>query len=192
MLHHIDKIIHHRRLFIGLAFAFCCQNARADLYDDYTNSKSKRPFVSFLARNTEGSSSKPGHSYVAVGVELDNGLRVYERIFGYYPKSDAVFEEVKAVFTKVVGDIKYKLPDVIWTVELNVPTDEAGHKAALSVMEAWLKNDPKYQLFANGGKNCSAFAGEVAEAIGLKVPSGAGSKFPVTFISELRALNKKP
>ncbi|WP_162596116.1 hypothetical protein [Methylobacterium sp. 17Sr1-1] len=161
----------------------------ADLFDDYHNSVSKRLYVSFLARNSEGSLSKPGHSFVAVGTELDNGLRVYEKIFGYYVKNDNFFEEIKAVFSSTIGDITYKLSDVSWSVELYVPTDEAGHMAVIGVMNEWSKNDPKYQLFANGGKNCSVFAAEVARALGLKVPQGAGSKFPVRFISELRDMN---
>ena len=180
-----------RRAFVafGAAIGFV-SSARADLYDDYINSRSKRPFASFLARASDGSLGKPGHSYVAIGVELDNAFRVYERILGYYPKNSDTFELLKAAFSRVTGDIRMELADVAWQVEYRVPLNEEKHKAALRVADTWMKNDPKYNLFANGGKNCSAFAAEVAQSIGLKVPSGAGSKFPMAFMTELRDLNK--
>jgi hypothetical protein len=180
-----------RRVIIWSSLVcFVLSPAKADLYDDYINSVSKKPFASFLARTSDNGLGKPGHSYVAIGVELDNGLRVYERVFGYYPKNETAFEEVKAIFTKVSGDIRSKIEDVSWKVEYRVPLDEAKHQAALKVIDKWRQNDPKYNLFANGGKNCSSFAAEVAQAVGLKVPAGAGSKFPINFMTELRNMNK--
>jgi hypothetical protein len=163
--------------------------AYADLYDDYINSVSKRPFVAFLARNSPGSSGFPGHSYVGIGVELDNGLLVYERLFGYFPVSESVLNEVKAVFTNVSGDLHSKIEDVAWQVELRIPVDSAKHDAALAVADRWKASDPKYNLLANGGKNCSSFAAEVAQAVGLKTPSGAGSTLPVNYIMALKKLN---
>ncbi len=164
--------------------------AVADLYDEYINSRSRQRFVAFLARTSDGRMGKPGHSYVGIGVELDNGLRVYERLFGYYPRSETTFEEVKSTFTRVSGDLRSQIRDVAWQVEYRVPVDDAKYRAALGVVQRWSANDPGYNLFANGGRNCSSFASEVAQAIGLRVPSGAGSKFPIDVMTEFRNLNR--
>jgi len=181
-----------RRTALAFAFLFSrSSQTRADLYDDYINSRSRQRFVSFLARTSDGRLGKPGHSYVAVGIELDNGLRVYERLFGYYPRTETAFEEVKAVFTRVSGDLRSQIRDVAWQVEYRVPVDDAKHRAALAVVQRWSATDPGYNLFANGGRNCSSFAAEVAQAIGLRVPSGAGSKYPIDFMSELRDINRR-
>jgi hypothetical protein len=121
-----------------------------------------------LARASDGSLGKPGHSFVAIGVELDNGELVYERLLGYYPKSDTGVEIVKAIFSKTSGDLTSKLADVSgWPVQYRVSVSDDQRQAALAVADKWIKDDPQYNLFANGGKNCSAFAAEVAQAIGL-------------------------
>ena len=72
-----------RGLIVVPLFGLWSGTATADLYDDYTNSVSRQPFVAFLARPSEGDVDKPGHAFVGIGVELDNGLTVYERLLGY-------------------------------------------------------------------------------------------------------------
>jgi hypothetical protein len=172
-------------LSVGLSLGV----ARADLYDDYVNSVSKKPFVSFLARDPAPPGSWTGHAYVALGVELDNGLRVYRRVFGFYPVGDDAATMVKAVYDKVDGALDYKLADIAWTVEFRVSIDEKQQAAALSVFDSWSQDIPKYNLLANGGKNCSSLAGEVATAIGLKAPPGAGSSLPASYIRALKSAN---
>ena len=109
--------------------------AFADLYDDYINSVSKRPFVSFLARESPGSIDKPGHAYIGVGVELDNGLLVYEKLLGYYPVDESTWGEIKASFSTASGELKSKIDDVAWDVEFRVNTDDTGHSNALDVAD---------------------------------------------------------
>ena len=181
--------INRRGLLVAASACLVPMRAKADLYDDYINSVSRRPFASFLARTSDGALGKPGHSYCALGVELDNGLRVYERLFGYYPVGDNGIQQIKAVFSKTSGNLASTIKDIAWKVEYRIPTTDLQRTAALAVYTKWSNNDPGYNLFANGGKNCSSFAAEVAAAVGLKVPPGAGSKFPVDFMSELKKLN---
>ena len=54
--------------------------ARADLYDDYINSVSKKPYVQFVGR--KGTTSSLGHSFIGAGLELEAGLLLLERVFG--------------------------------------------------------------------------------------------------------------
>lgn len=182
-----------RRLFI--IFSICAplgNVARADLYDDYINSSSRRPFISFLARRSGEDADRgfPGHSYIAEGFEIDNGLKIYTRILGYYMQDESVKSLFKGVLSKTSGKLDQKLEDILWDVNFTVLVDEAQTKKAGAVIDKWMKEDPSYNLFASGGKNCSSFASEVAVAIGLKVPSNPGSKLPIKFMRELRDLNK--
>jgi len=181
-----------RRLFVGSMLAATTAPAFADLYDDYINSTSKRPFVSFLARKSPGSVDKPGHSFIAIGTEIDAGLLFYEAIYGYYPADESKLNELKSIFTKVDGILDFKWKDIGWDLEYRVSVYEDKKNAALAVVKTWKSTDPKYNLRANGGKNCSSFAAEVATAVGLKVPSGAGSKLPLTFMTDLKKMNSKP
>lgn len=164
--------------------------AFADLYDDYINSVFKKPFVSFLARESPGSIDKPGHAYIGVGVELDNGLLVYEKLLGYYPVDELTWGEIKASFSTASGELKSKIDDVAWDVEYRVDTDDTGHSKALAVADRWMASDPKYNLFANRGKNCSSFVSEIATALGLKLPNDdPGATWPVNYIQKLKAMN---
>jgi hypothetical protein len=180
-----------RRILLGtgglmLALASCLIPARArgDLYDDYINSTSKKAFVAFLARG-----GFPGHAFVAVGMELEASLLVYERFFGYYPVADNKVAEAKLAFGKTTGRLDYKWKDTAWDANYRVAVSDDKKAAVIAVVDRWKSNDPKYNLFAQGGKNCSAFAGEVATAAGLKPISGAGSMLPIDYIKRLRAAN---
>lgn len=147
--------------------------------------------MSFLARKSQGNvTTKPGHSFVAIGTEIDAGLLFYEAIFGYYPKDESGVGEVKAIFSKVDGVLDFKFKDIGWDLEYRKSIFEDQKKAAVAVANKWKSNDPKYNLFASGGKNCSSFAAEIASSVGLKVPSGSGTKLPLTFMMELKSLNK--
>lgn len=173
-----------RTLVFGLPALALAPPARADLYDDYLNSTSKQPFVMFLARN-----GIPGHAFVGVGVQLSADLIVYERFFGYYPTGEDKLADAKLIFGKTSGALNYKWKDVSWDVTFRRDVDEKQKQAAIAVTDRWKGNDPKYNLFALGGKNCSAFVAEVAAAIGLTAPSGAGSMLPGSYIEKLRAAN---
>ena len=177
--------VNRRRLVVSLpALALLPLPARADLYDDYINSTSKQPFVIFLARK-----GIPGHAFVGIGVQLEASLIVYERFFGYYPTGTDTLSQAKLVFGKTSGALDYKWKDTNWDVKYRRDVNDAKRLAALEIADRWQSNDPKYNLFALGGKNCSVFVGEVAVAIGLKSPSGAGSMLPADYIAKLRQVN---
>ena len=91
--------------------------------------------------------------------------------------------DVKGTSTSVSGDLTSALPDLTWKTEYRVSVTEARHTAALDIFDKWMSNDP------NQGKNCNSFVSEVASAMGLKVPDGAGSTFPFNFIEALKSLN---
>ncbi|HRD89175.1 MAG TPA: hypothetical protein PK752_13115 [Accumulibacter sp.] len=184
----MNDVVHSRRQLLALAaISLIPKVATADIYDDYINSASKQPFVAFLARK-----GIPGHAFVGIGVRLEAGLIVYERFFGYYPAANGAASEVKLIFGKASGALDYKWKDTAWDEAYVVQVDDARKASAIAVADKWKGADPKYNLFASGGKNCSTFASEVAAAVGLKVPSGAGSMLPATYIEKLKKANGAP
>src|SRR5262249_40045416 len=49
---------------------------------------SSRPILEFRARKVDISNHSPGHAYVLMGRELDDGLRFYNAVGGFYPDTD--------------------------------------------------------------------------------------------------------
>jgi hypothetical protein len=179
------RMIRRRQFIVVMPFLVAAPCvARADLYEDYINSTSKLPFVAFLARG-----GFPGHAFVGIGTQLEAGLIIYERFFGYYPTGEDKVAEAKLVFGKATGALDHKWKDTAWDVNYRIRVDDTKKKAALDVADKWKSNDPKYNLFGLGGKNCGSFAAEVAAAAGLKAPAGAGLMLPVDYIKRLRAAN---
>lgn len=161
--------------------------ARADLYDDYINSKSKKPFVAFLGRK----SGTVGHAFTGVGTEIDSGLRVYERFFGLYPAEGGKLSAVKLVFSKTSGRIDHTWNDVSWDVQFRRDITPEQKEAVLAQFQKWSADTPQYSLLANDGKNCNAMVADVAKVVGLQAPAGAGTTFPWNYIEELKKLNAK-
>jgi len=160
--------------------------ARAGLYDDYINSTSKQPFVSFLGR--KGSLSTVGHAFVGVGVQLDATLRVYERFFGLYPNGNAL-GALKSVLSPVSGRLDVSWADTVWDTEFIHSIDDDQHLNVLAKFDEWRSSAPKYSLLENGGMNCNGLVSEVAGIVGLQVPRGPGTTRPWVFIDALRKSN---
>lgn len=179
------KIIPSRRL-LCVAIALTPVTSIADLFNDYINSTSKHYFVSFLGR--EGTTATIGHSFVGVGIQIEATLRLYERLFGLYPK-DGTLAAVKSVFTKTSGKIDRTWDDITWDTELFIPIDEAKRNLVLAKFQEWSSNAPEYALLGNGAINCSGLVAEVAKLTGLKVPDGAGTTRPWRYIEALKKAN---
>lgn len=157
-----------------------------DLYDDYINSTSKIPFVSFLGR--EGSLNSVGHAFIAVGVRLNATLIVYERFFGLYPENGSL-AAVKSVFTPTSGKIDMTWADTSWDTEVNRTIDANQKTKVLAKFNEWNSAAPQYSLLAHGGLNCNGLIAEVARSIGMSAPPNAGSTRPWKYIKALEKLN---
>lgn len=174
-----------RRLFFGvIGSVMVTRAARADLYDDYINSVSRQPFVSFFARDDTAT----GHAFVAIGTELDNGLTVYEGIYGYYPKNGT--KQAMKIYVSERGVVTFKENDYPSSIKFRKNVDNNAKKKALEVFSRWNQNDPKYNILAVGGKNCNSLVKEVATSIGLKIPTeNPGLVFPADYITKLKSEN---
>jgi hypothetical protein len=174
-----------RRFFLSAASLVLLRTeAKADLYDDYINSSSRQPFVSFFARDD----TLTGHAFVSVGTELDNGLTVYEGIYGYYPAS--MEKKIMKFRGSDRGMITFKENDYPSAIRYRKNVDDSTKAKALAVFDKWKSEDPKYNLLAMGGKNCNSLAKEVAQAIGIKVPAdNPGVTFPANYIRLIKGAN---
>lgn len=166
--------------FLAFFIFFACINHSfsQDLYDLYRNSVSRKPFVTFTARD-----GAPGHAFVIVGEELDNGLIFELGVFGFYPKDGKKYA-IKAIFS-TDGVIDHKWADIQRDQLFRVDVTKDQQDRALDIFEKWKSAD--YSLFGN---NCNKLSAEVAEAIGLKLPDDRpGSTFPSNYVKALREVN---
>ncbi len=184
-------MFNRRRILLALgATPFCAGHSLSsradDLYDDYINSTSKLPFVTFLGR--QATLSTVGHAFVGVGVQLDATLLVYERFFGLYPK-DGSLAAVKSVFGPTSGKLDATWADVSWDTEFRRYMDDSQKALVLAQFLKWSSDSPDYSLVGNGGINCNGFVADVARSIGMKVPDDAGTTRPWKFIVALKSIN---
>ena len=167
-----------------IAISTTLASADPDLLDTYKNSSSKKPFVTFFARDD----GLTGHAFVGIGVELDNGLLFYEGVYGYYPTSIGL-SSVKALY-KDQGVITFKFDDLVPSVTFRTTISESQKAKVLKVLDTWRAADPGYNLLAKGGANCSVLGREIAKEIGLKLPSeDPGLTLPASYIQSLKSVN---
>lgn len=156
-----------------------------DLYEQYLNSTAKLPFVSFQGR--KGALDTVGHAFVGIGVQIDAGLRIYERLYGLYPEGGTI-KAVKSIFTPVSGMLDQTWKDIRWDTDMIIPIDDSQRKSVLNQFQQWTGAAPDYSLLANDAMNCNALVSAVASSIGMKIPNGAGTTRPWKFIEALKAL----
>jgi hypothetical protein len=149
-----------------------------DLTDLYRSSVSRTPYVVFAAR-----AGAPGHAFVVLGEELDNGLLFNLGVYGFYPK-DGKASVIKALFG-TDGQITFKWEDLDRDVFFRRNIDAQQRGRVLAVLERW--SDGNYSLLGN---NCNSLAAEVGRVIGLTLPNDKpGTTLPVNFMKALKAAN---
>ncbi|MBB6356931.1 hypothetical protein ACFFTN_21105 [Aminobacter aganoensis] len=127
----------------------------------------------------------PGHAYILLGRELDNGQRFYNTVAGFYPDHNEKaayvkeFYSTKGVVTQTLDDAKSEITFTIYIT----PNQE---QKVSSIIKSYDTKD--YSLIT---RNCVSLSKDVANAIGLTVPSGALSgMIPQAFIKSLMEQNK--
>ncbi len=167
-------------LLVGIVLRFLPPSlASSDNSQLYESSRSHRPYVLFVGRD-----GVPGHAFVVLGEELDNGLKWDVGVFGFYPKEGKKVEIKQLINTP--GKIDFKWVDLQRDVEYRVYVDDKEMKSVRVVLEKW--KDSSYSLFDN---NCSQMVSEVATSIGLLLPPGSkpGNAFPSAYIQALKSYN---
>lgn len=162
---------------------------------------SSRPIVEFRARKAHGHidisvrpphigfDASPGHAYVLLGRELDNGLTVYNTVAGFYPKKSGGIDLVRQLVV-TPGAVKQTLDDAKSEITFKIyitPIQEQKIAAKLGEY-----NTKDYSL---GFQNCVSMTRDIAQIVGLKIPKVTDDLrniFPQIFMDRLRSLNKSP
>jgi hypothetical protein len=147
-----------------------------------TDSDGNNYYIVFCSRDSDNSSTKPGHAFVVWGVE--NGVEGIssEKAFGFYPNEDS--DENEALFTEATGAIVNEAtkntPSNLLTARLIVRVNKDAFTASQDEILVWKTTD--YNLF---GDHCIKFAHAVAVAAGLFPPEVGTFTLPTTYLNEL-------
>lgn len=175
-----------RGVFFSLIFTSTVAHGETDLLDLYKNSHLHKPYVIFTARD-----GVPGHAYVILGEELDNGLLWDFGVLGFYPAQGKEAGKMMAVreIMGTPGKIAFKWSDVQTDIFYRVYVSHDQYQHARSVFLQWKERE--YSLF---GSNCNSFVSEVAGAIGLELPNRTrpGTTLPVNYIKALKEAQSHP
>lgn len=153
------------------------------------NDVSRQPFVEFRARGLTGL-NHPGHVWVALGTEGDNGARTYMVFAGFYPQKQSGVDKLGEIWPGVDGHLGYDFEDLHDDVyfRVRITSDEAY--TVRNIIEQW--DTRKYVL---PSQNCVTLVTDVARALNLKVPDTLdklGDPFllwPVPFVRYLAEKN---
>lgn len=156
------------------------------LYPD--NNVSSRPVVQFAAREPGINPISPGHAFVLVGIELDNGTTYFQSAGGFYPQgADSAMTALKNTLYGP-GQVTYKLKDAGADLRVNFHVTQEQSDLAKRRIDGWQEN--KYSIWS---QNCVSLASDVAGALGLELPPIDPTPYwdaPVPFFNWLRDKNK--
>ncbi len=141
-------------------------------------------FVEFRSRTA----ASYGHTFVFYG-RLGGGSKFASfQVAGLHPAGDAAayvtghIVPVPAETGVSYGDLDEQYLTARWCV----PITEAEYGKVVAAVKKLQATKTTWHAL---GYNCNAFAGEIAEAIGLKIPSGH-LVYPEVYINSLRELNR--
>ncbi len=147
-----------------------------------TMSEENTYYVVFAARDSPGSSGKPGHAFVAWGVEDSATSMSSQEAFGLYPDPD---DGLKYIYSTVSGIIlneatNFEPSDL--TARLIAKVNSGPFESSKEQISRWQTSD--YNLYK---KNCIHFCHSVATSIELFPPDVDLLQFPEDYIKDLIA-----
>lgn len=150
------------------------------------NSVSSRPVIEFRARKpgdtADGGKSPVGHSFVALGRELDNGLTVYYGIAGFYPEPGTNKVQTAKYVLYGPGETQYKLNDIQSDTRFRAYLTESQEREIKFIIKNWDNN--KYSL---PFQNCNDLVKNIANNLGLSYSNLAQT--PMGIIESLAEAN---
>ncbi|WP_156752768.1 hypothetical protein [Mesorhizobium sp. WSM3873] len=145
---------------------------------------SSRPVIEFRARKATTDPVSPGHAYILLGRELDNGLRVYNTVAGFYPDDSRRAAPFMQIFS-TKGKVSQKLEDAKSEITLSTYITPIEEQKVVSILKSY---DTKNYSLAT--RNCVTMTKEVATAVGLSMPAGPGNAVPQVFLQSLIDANR--
>ena len=142
-------------------------------------------FVEFRSRTA----ASYGHTFVFYG-RLGGGSRFGSfQVAGLHPAGDSAATYVTGHVVPVPAEtgVSYgDLDEQYLTARWCVPLTESEYGKVVAAVKKLQATKKTWHAL---GYNCNAFAGEIAEAVGLKIPSGH-LVYPEVYINSLRELNR--
>ncbi|RWB20383.1 MAG: hypothetical protein EOQ40_15055 [Mesorhizobium sp.] len=146
---------------------------------------SSRPVIEFRARKATTDPVSPGHAYILLGRELDNGLRVYNTVAGFYPDDSRRAAPFMQVFS-TKGKVTQKLEDAKSELTLSTYITPIEEQRVVSVLKSY--DTKNYSLAV---RNCVTMTKDVAAAVGLSMPGGPENAVPQVFLQSLIDANRR-
>jgi hypothetical protein len=147
--------------------------------------EAKSYYIEFRARTEVGGY---GHAYVALGAVDVAGHAQETVVIGFMPKGrdDDYWSQFALPVRGTVGVVR---SDVVGrpAIRFRVAIGKAKYDQVVSSIHRLRSRWTAYDLL---GRNCNSFVGQVADSIGLRTPT-LTAQYPVSYISELRALNSR-
>lgn len=144
---------------------------------------SSRPVIEFRARRASIDPPSPGHAYILLGRELDNGLRVFNTVAGFYPDHSTGAHPFRQLVS-TPGVVTQTLEDASSDITFSLYISPTQEQRVADVLAAY--DDQDYSLAV---RNCVTMTRDVAAAVGLRVPEGLADAVPQVFLQSLITLN---
>ena len=142
-------------------------------------------FVEFRSRTA----ASYGHTFVFYG-RLGGGNRFGPfQVAGLHPAGDSAATYMAGHVVPVAAETGVSdgdLDEQYLTARWCVPLSEAEYGKVVAAVKRLQATKKTWHAM---GYNCNAFAGEIAQAVGLKIPSGH-LVYPEVYINSLRELNR--
>jgi len=145
----------------------------------------KSYFIEFRAR----SAMSYGHTFAVIG---RNGQKLTKaNVVGLHPATESSVPWVVGHFIVVPSETGWSdgdIEDQYITAKYRIPLNEVQYKKLMGYVTELKAKSPLWHAVLY---NCNAFVGDIANHLGLKVPSST-LLMPKEYITELRTLNAAP
>jgi hypothetical protein len=142
-------------------------------------------FIEFRAR----SAMSYGHTFAVIG---RNGQKLTKaNVVGLHPATESSVPWVVGHFIVVPSETGWSdgdIEDQYITAKYRIPLNEVQYKSLMGYVTDLKAKSPLWHAVLY---NCNAFVGDIANHLGLKVPSSS-LLMPKEYITELRTLNSAP
>ena len=142
-------------------------------------------FIEFRAR----SAMSYGHTFAVIG---RNGQKLTKaNVVGLHPATESSVPWVVGHFIVVPSETGWSdgdIEDQYITAKYRIPLNEVQYKKLMGYVSELKAKSPLWHAVLY---NCNAFVGDIANHLGLKVPSST-LLMPKEYITELRTLNAAP
>lgn len=154
--------------------------SNSELVLAYPYPRSSKPVLEFRARPANLKNKSPGHAWVALGREVDDGNTVFYAAGGFYPER----------FAKVLkgpGEVRFKEDDAfagdVATIRFLITIEQ--ERTVKFILQNW--DEKQYELAT---QNCVHLMKTVADSVGLNTRGFGNATTPISAVRKLTVNNR--